>query len=370
VSGVGCLSESANGESVDSDLDPGADGRGLRHRDPAALCLEAGEIVLSEDRDRTVFGVTYADLPENLIQDGNRDAALDGSCSGMIAASGATLLEKRNVSFGEYPGREIRFDVHPAGMSEKGIGVARIYLVGPRIYQLLALGGESKFQEASAKTFFESFRLDDGLAPAKSSVPTLASAIETGWGTPEDPGGDCRIQVEGSAATIEVPATLRVLEPGGKDNTPKLVKPIEGDFIADVKVVGNDVPVDPPAEGSKVAFIGAGLILRTETGEIVRLERAAYVRDGRLRTYILFEQHRAGQSVVNQETDYPGGPVTLRLERHGDQVFGSFSLNATDWRPFDPKPVTGKGGSVGVAAINTTSYPFLAMFEGMEVKQP
>lgn len=326
---------------------------------PTAVGPIPAHLLMGEDADRVIFGVTYADLPANLIQPGDTNASLEGSVNGMIAASQATRLDKRPIMLGPHQGREVRFEVHPAGMSEKGLGVSRIYLVGNRSYQLMTLGSESKFREEVAKAFFDSFRLEDGTTSTLENPADAATS--TGWGTPDHPGGDCRIQVQGPAATIEVLGTRRIFTPGlgGVDNTPKLMRPIEGDFVA-----------APRAEGAKVSFLGARLVFRGESGDIMRVKRAAILRNGRVRTYVLFKHHRAGQTVLSQETDYPGGAVWVRMERRPGHVTGLFSLDGTDWSNLGSMPIADPRESVVVAAINMSNFPFLSMFEGLKVNQP
>lgn len=192
-----------------------------------------------------------------------------------------------------------------------------------------------------------------------------------GWGTPEDPDGDCRFQVGGDTAIIEVPGTVHeLLPPPRKTNAPRVLGPVEGDFVAEVRVTGEVRPADPPAPSSHIAFHGAGLLLWGDAGNFIRLERAAFVRDAQLHTYVLFEHLTQGAPSNGQDVPYLGGPVTLRLERRGAQVLGSFSVDGVRWETLGPKTFSAPKATLGVAAVNTASTPFFARFEGLKVGKP
>lgn len=204
-----------------------------------------------------------------------------------------------------------------------------------------------------------------------AEVIAAPPAVEAAWGTPEDPAGDCRIEAGDDSATIEVPGTVHHLgvEPG-RDQAPRIMQPADGHFVAEVRVVGEVRPVEPPAPTSDVAFQGAGLLLHGRVDGLIRLERAAFARGGTLRTYILFEHHRPGLPMDAQMGEYPGGPVWLRLERRGTAVDASYSVDRTTWqrlRTFDFGDVH---PTVGVAATNTAASPLRAKFEGFRLEKP
>jgi hypothetical protein len=212
-------------------------------------------------------------------------------------------------------------------------------------------------------------------APKEKAAEAASSGELAGWGTPEDPDGDCQFQASGASATIEVPGTIHDLAtPPGKANAPRILRPVEGDFTAEVWVVGEVKPTSPPAAGFGVAYNGAGLFFRSSGGEMVRLERAAFVRNGRLTTYVNFELHRTsgfpdsfGSGVAE------GRPVRLRLQRRGDQMLGSFSTDdGTSWTVLPPKQLRSspRRARAGVAAVNTAAKPFTAHLEGLTIRTP
>ncbi|HWE36944.1 MAG TPA: hypothetical protein VG406_10295 [Isosphaeraceae bacterium] len=212
------------------------------------------------------------------------------------------------------------------------------------------------------------------VAPKAVDPGPKAKAPEGGWGAVEDPDGDCEARVVGDAATIEVPGTVHDLAmPPGKANAPRILRPVDGDFTAEVRVVGEVKPTDPPAGAYGVAYHGAGLFLRSSGGEMVRLERAAFVRGGRLTTYVNFELHRTSgwpDSVGHAVAD---GPVRLRLQRRGDQMLGAFSTDdGASWTSLPPKQLRSSPPrvKVGVAAVNTAAKPFTAHLERLTIQTP
>ena len=168
-----------------------------------------------------------------------------------------------------------------------------------------------------------------------------------------------------------MPGTIHHLgvEPG-RDQAPRVMRPAEGDFVAEVRVVGDVRPNEPPAPTSDVAFQGAGLLLHGRVNSLIRLERAAFVRGGALRSYILFEHHKPVGPMDAQMGEYPGGPVSLRLERRGAGVVGSYSVDGTTWQSLRPISYGDAHPTVGVAATNTAASPFHADFEGLRVDRP
>lgn len=190
---------------------------------------------------------------------------------------------------------------------------------------------------------------------------------QQGWGEVVDPDGDCTVRFEEEGVTIEVPGTPHDLSAELEiTNAPRILRDVEGDFIAEVKVVGAVAPKGDPTVPGRTPYNGAGLLLWLDDTTYIRLERAGLTRltTGELQTYANFEV---------RETDGPGGstgrlipnaPLHLRLERRGDRVIGSISPDGLSWKAFDPLEIELPAKlQVGVAAINSASEPFKAEFE-------
>ena len=353
-------------------------------------------VLTAEDGAGVAFNVTYNDVPADLATPEKANGVLDRTTSGLAAGGRNRIIEAQPLRLVGHPGREVEF---AAGTRR---GTSRIYLIGPRLYQVMVVAPGATLPPA-AESFLDSFRLLHDVPPiavASSPTPTGPATPPTsptptgpttpptpaaptptpatpapvagasaGFGKPDDPDGDCQVRVEGGVATITVPGTLHDLSGrAGRFNAPRLLRPVEGAFLAEVKVVGEVRPAGGPTRPGSIPFHGAGLLLWGDAGNFIRLERAAVLRDGVVRPYILLEHHLSGGPPIEQAGQYAGGPVSLRLQRLGSRVVGSFSTDGVRWEElpaleFDFPPQA----AVGVAAVNTASEPLKARFEGFKV---
>ncbi len=330
---------------------------------------------IAEDGRRVGYGVVFADYPPNLVQSGNVDAILEGACNGKVAAISGQITDKRTIAVDGHPGRRIRFN---ARVPEEANGISKIFLVNNRLYDVFVVGTPATLDATAADAFLDSFKLNDGIPaaaptpaatqPAQAQAPAAATAE---WGTPEDPDHDSQIKVEGAAATIVVPGGIHnLVTPPGQANAPRIMRPVEGDCFAEVKVADGLRPADPAAPGANVPFQGAGLVLWGDAGDFIRLESAAVSRGGQVHAYILFEHHRTGAPAMDQGAQFAGGPVWLRLERRGNQVTAWYNTDGTNWIALRPMDFAAPRASAGVAAVNTAAAPFPARFEGLRVGKP
>jgi len=341
--------------------------------------------VTAEDGAGVTYNVTYNDLPADLATSGKADGVLDRTTSGLAAAGRNKVVDSQALRLLGHPGREVEFE------SGTRRGTSRIYLVGPRLYQVMVVAPGPTLPPA-AEAFLDSFRLlrdvppiaPEALAasppasasasapappgPAPSAPPPVAGA-PADFGKPDDPDGDCQVRVEGGVATITVPGTLHDLSGrAGRFNAPRLLRPVEGAFLAEVKVGGEVRPAGEPTRPGAFPFHGAGLLLWGDAGNFIRLERAAILRDGVARPYILFEHHLSGGPPSEQGGPYAGGPVSLRLRRLGSRIVGSYSTDGVRWEELAPLEFDfPPQAAVGVAAVNTASEPLKARFEGFKV---
>jgi regulation of enolase protein 1 (concanavalin A-like superfamily) len=186
------------------------------------------------------------------------------------------------------------------------------------------------------------------------------------WGRFVDPDNDCAFRLEKGTLTITVPAKAHDLGiERDQMNAPRVLRDVEGDFIAHVKVsgafrVGNALLED------RAAYNGAGLLLMKDEKTYIRIERAAFTRNETFH-YANFELREDGE--INQfgnATDQPledGKDTWLRLERQGDKIHGAVSQDGIKWLYQEPKTVAlPKKLQVGVAAVNTASLEFAPQF--------
>src|SRR5689334_10325794 len=125
-------------------------------------------------------------------------------------------------------------------------------------------------------------------APAPAPRPWL-----TDWDRPVDPDGDCLFHRHGDVLALTVPGKAHLLNAKRK-NAPRLLRDVEGDFVAQVRVSGAFQPVLGDEDESP--FQAAGLFLLDEGGA-TRLHRVVSLRDGKAVARILREYSNGGGRV-------------------------------------------------------------------------
>ncbi len=191
-----------------------------------------------------------------------------------------------------------------------------------------------------------------------------------GWGDAVDPDRDCRIGLEGSKLSISIPGTKHDLSAEtGEMNSPRVLREMGGDFVAQAKVAGNIRHSGKRTSERSLAYHGAGLLLWQDDKTYIRLERAAVVReDGQVVHYANFELRRDGEPVASNGIQVPDQDTYLRLERRNDRVYGLVSVDGYRWTCFDPLAVTlPRDLKLGFAAVNTSADPLTVAFSDLEV---
>lgn len=122
--------------------------------------------------EQVSYTVTYTEFPAQLIQNARLDAMLDKSVQSMLQAGGWTARDSKTIQLdGKHPGRDVVFDVSSPQLQEKVLGHARIYIIGNRLYQILALGPASSIDEARLLAFQESFQLLHEVPSSQGAAP-------------------------------------------------------------------------------------------------------------------------------------------------------------------------------------------------------
>jgi RNA polymerase sigma factor (sigma-70 family) len=209
---------------------------------------------------------------------------------------------------------------------------------------------------------------------SESQPKDAARRFLKGWGEPIDPDGDCSIDLENDQLIIKVPGKRHGLEAELSTlNAPRVLRDIEGDFIVDLKLHAEFKPGERSTSRTGFPFVGAGLLLWSDPGNYIRLERAAIVTGKRLVPYFLFEERRDRRPVP------PGGGIEanpeeatfLRLERKGDRVTGSVSADGIKWNAFPARTVRLPTKlKLGVAAVSSSEGPFTVTLENFRVMRP
>lgn len=109
--------------------------------------------------------VAYADFP-NVKDPRLLKKGFDDVRDGLLANGKLRLLSEKNITVGDFPGRELVVD------DGANLGMDRIYFVNGRVYQLLFLRPQLagmpedmvKFYDGLSSKFFDSFKTDDASA--------------------------------------------------------------------------------------------------------------------------------------------------------------------------------------------------------------
>ena len=209
------------------------------------------------------------------------------------------------------------------------------------------------------------------LGPKVEERPVAAVA---GWGDTFDPQGDCTIKSAGGSLTILVPGTLHDLSvEQGKVTAPRVLRAVEGDFVAEVTVAGIIRPGGDRTSRYALPYHGAGLLVWLDRDDFIRLERAAILRGNEPFYYVNFEQRTSANMASSTGSAVPSGPLALRLERQGSTVSAAYKMEGQSWVKIG-KPAGirwwGESLKVGVAAVNTATEPLTAEFKELVIQPP
>jgi uncharacterized protein (TIGR03067 family) len=216
--------------------------------------------------------------------------------------------------------------------------------------------------------------------PAPLGAPVAArggnAAEIPDWGTVIDPDGDCTIRQADGKLTIQLPATPHDLWYGEKNektrfNAPRVLREIEGDFIATVKVTAdwNEIP----ASGG---YHGAGLLVWDSEKQYLRLERNRFINPKAGSHFLTFTSalydlnNRRPFFRSSREEFFQGRSTWLKLGRSGDLVWTSISHDGHNWIETGQFPTEfPKRVQLGVEAVNGVAREFLVEFESFTVRQ-
>lgn len=150
-------------------------------------------------------------------------------------------------------------------------------------------------------------------------------------------------------------------------NAPRILQDVSGEFVVRVKVAGSVTPVSG-STSQYAPYQGEGLLVWQDDRNYVRLERAAYVVGGKIKSYANFEQRKGGKLGLSKGFNGPDGPMALAIERRGDELHAAFRREGEDWTKLPA--LTGLDKTdvrVGVVAINAARNRLTAEFREFEV---
>jgi regulation of enolase protein 1 (concanavalin A-like superfamily) len=198
-----------------------------------------------------------------------------------------------------------------------------------------------------------------------------------------DPDKDCRLDKDERSmkVRIDVPGKLHTISTAflktpdtPYHNAPMTLADVDGDFMAQVSVVGEinpgeKPPRERPAQNLGFTLQSAGIILYQDSKNYMRLERAGSIATARLTPIhrILVEAVRNGEPAIQPiYLDVPEGDTRLILVRRKGRIRCLFSPAGSDslstFREFAiefPDKV-----KVGLVASNISAQPFTATFQG------
>lgn len=195
------------------------------------------------------------------------------------------------------------------------------------------------------------------------------------WDAPVDPDGDCLIRLDPTANNVRIviPGTPHALSAElGLMNAPRVLRNVAGDFEARVTLATMPAPAGRPTVKEYAAYHGAGLLVWQDEANYVRLEIAAEVRRGKLRSYANFEYRKDGALSGSKGVSLGTGVNQLRLERRGDEILAAVGPEGARWTPLPVLSVRLDDAlKIGVTAINTATKPMEVRLEDFQaIEQP
>jgi regulation of enolase protein 1 (concanavalin A-like superfamily) len=192
-------------------------------------------------------------------------------------------------------------------------------------------------------------------------------SFRTGWDRPIDPDKDCKFRWGKGGLTIRLPGSHHDLDQ--KRNAPRLLRDLEGDFVATVRVGGQFVLTGPAAAGRRTLQASAGLVLMASDKTYALLERVEHGDGKRVATNASWTLRQNG-SGRGYGRSFMAKEKYLRLERKGDKLLASISDDGKTWsefRSFEVKlPAKVK---LGLIARTTSTSPCSPHFDRFHLRQ-
>lgn len=192
-----------------------------------------------------------------------------------------------------------------------------------------------------------------------------------GWGMVIDPDGDCDIREDGGKLTIRVPGKAHDFAGElQRWNAPRVLRPVKGDFVLEVKVSGELKPSDTSTIETRRPYNGAGLMVMKDKNNHVSLHRGAVELNGMVRQYANFELRKDADLVISRyELELENKDAYLRLKRDGDKFYAEASYDGQTWQRYDEPIVVEFPAEVqvGVLAVNSSNEPFRCTLDNFKV---
>jgi len=178
------------------------------------------------------------------------------------------------------------------------------------------------------------------------------------WGEYVDPLGDCRLTEDAAGLTLTVPPGNHDLNTraGANTNGPRVLREVVGDFEARVTVL----PLPKPLAGTSaradgVSYVGAGLVVWQDDGNLFRLFRAGLATNNNGAPFAQAEWFPPNTDRGHSAAYVADAPMHLRLRRVGDKLYPAHSPDGKTWKELQAVtdlPLAAKL-RVGVGAVST-----------------
>ncbi len=100
------------------------------------------------------FVVGYVDYPKEMFKKADIKKMLDSARDGAVKSVKGTLEDEKVLDFHGNPGREVEIKV-----PKKAITKARVFIIGNRLYQVMAVSESKKILDEKGPKFFDSFKV-------------------------------------------------------------------------------------------------------------------------------------------------------------------------------------------------------------------
>jgi hypothetical protein len=115
--------------------------------------LPKGKYKVSLEQRSGTYTVAWEDLPEK--KDLSSEERLDLACNGAIDELKGKALSRKSITLKGHPGRELIV----AWATGKGIVHDRMYLVGQRLYHVMAAGEKWWVESSTSQRVLDSFEI-------------------------------------------------------------------------------------------------------------------------------------------------------------------------------------------------------------------
>jgi regulation of enolase protein 1 (concanavalin A-like superfamily) len=316
------------------------------------------------------YFVYKIEFPTAIVK-GTEEAELDAERDDFAEEWNGKVISEKKVRAAAKVGRDFTIRGKPA--EETGVVTIRVreYLAGNAIYAVMVVSVANRELPEDAGRFLGSLAIGEAKARAAGTPEPEPTGKElAGWGLAIDKDKDCQFRPEEKTLALEVPGTLHDLNPdSGVLNAPRVMRPVEGDFLATVKVTGDFKPGGKSTNPKGVPYNGAGILIWSDSDNYIRLERGALLRGGKVSTLVAFEEREGGYRGAVHNEGSQGGTCYLRLERKGSRILGGISSDGTSWKQLKPIDTVWPAKlKVGLAAVSSSSEPFTVKFEEFDLK--